>query len=88
MKKKNLLVRASSKNTLVPNLDALNANPPQRRFIGWLFNETLGDAGGWDKKQEPESIPYKQEYVQAVKEGDLEPADEETAILCGVVFNK
>ena len=85
--KRTLRVKASpDRDSLVANIDALYANPPQRRFIGWQYDSTLGEAGGWTRKEEPEELPYKHEYVKAVKEGDLVPADQETATMCGVKF--
>ena len=83
--KKTLAVYASQdKDYLVPNIDALMGSPPVRRFIGWQYNPDLGEAGGWERKLEPETVTYYYDYVKAVKEGDLVPADEQTAKICGV----
>ena len=82
---KTLTVFASQeKDALVPNIQALSANPPQRRFVGWKYNPEAGEAGGWERKSEPETIPYHNDYVKAIKEGDLLPADKQTAYLCGI----
>ena len=80
------LMASIDKDALYPNIAALNGYPPQRRFIGWTFDATIGEAGGWIRKTELETVPYHNDYVKAVKEGDLLAADEQTAILCGVSF--
>lgn len=85
--KKLLKVMASKEtNALFANLEALLASPPMRRYIGWKFNAELGEVGGWERKTEPETLPYRHEYVKAVREGDLAPADKQTAKLCGVAW--
>ena len=87
MKNKTLRVKAAiDKNALVANIDGLYATPPQRRFIGWRYDPNLGEAGGWVRTG-IEELPYKHEYVKAVREGDLLPADQETANVCGVQFS-
>ena len=86
---KTLTLKASTnKDALFPNIAALNGYPPQRRFIGWQFDATIGECGGWVRKSESETVPYHDDYVKAVREGDLEAADEQTATLCGVSFTK
>jgi len=85
--KKFLKVMASEEtDALFSNLEALLASPPSRRYVGWKFNAEVGEAGGWERKEEPETLPYRHEYVKAVREGDLVPADKETAKLCGVIW--
>ena len=71
-------------DALVSNIDALFTVPIMRRYIGWRFDPDQGVAGGWVRKTDPEKIPYRNEYVKAVKDGDLVPADKETAKMCGV----
>lgn len=88
MKKILRVLASENSNALVSNLDALLASPPLRRYIGWRFNPELGEAGGWERKEEAEKLPYRHEYAQAVREGDLVPADKETAKLCGVGWNQ
>lgn len=72
-----------------------------RRFVGRKHDPSLGAAfrddsgverrqGGWPPSHDPHSpdeVPYRAEYVQAVKCGDLWAADEESALLCGVKFD-
>jgi len=82
--KKTLTVYASEHDAMVANIDALDAKPPMRRFIGRQYNAELGEAGGWEKKLEPETIPCYNDYIKAIKDGDLIPADEQTAKICGV----
>lgn len=85
--KKTLTLKASpDKDALFPNIAAQSSSNPQCRFIGWNYDPTIGEAGGWIRKSEPETVPYHNDYVKAVKEGDLVAADEQTAILCGVSF--
>lgn len=88
MKRTLKVLAAPDRISLVANIDALYAVPPQRRFIGWNYDAALGEAGGWVRKEEPEELPYKHEYVKAIKEGDLIPADAETAHICGLQFSK
>lgn len=57
-----------------------------RRYIGRQYDPTLGKAGGWVPNEEPQEIENSADYRQAVREGDLLPADQETASLCGVSF--
>jgi hypothetical protein len=75
---------AQDHDALITNIDALNSKPIQRRFVGWIYNADVGEAGGWERKLEPETIPYHNDYVKAIKAGDLIPADEKTAQLCGI----
>jgi len=42
--------------------------------------------GGFVVLEDGEEVPMIAEYIQAVKEGDLLPMDQETARLCGVKF--
>lgn len=82
----------SSPTAMVTNYEAMIAKV--RRYVGRIYDPTLGPVdpetnkhvGGWPLTNEPEEIPYRAEYVQAVKEGDLIPADKATADLCGVTF--
>ncbi len=79
--KKTLKVKAVE-GKLQPRFDAFDSGI--MRFVGCKFDPELPGfvASGI------EEIPYQAEYVKAVKEGDLEAADEETAKLCGIKFNK
>lgn len=72
-----------------------------RRFVGRKHDPSLGYAfkddagnlvktGGWPPSHSPaspDSVPYRAEYLQALKDGDLWPADKETADYCGVPFD-
>lgn len=87
---KTLKVKAVQ-NRLQPNFAAFEAGV--RRFVGCRFDQTLGEKdskgvaqGGFLMLEEGEEVPMIAEYVQAVKQGDLLPADQETARLCGVKF--
>lgn len=67
------------------------------RTLGVVFTER--DAGGTDnqhrqggwpashKPAEPDELPYRAEYLFAIRDGDLWAADKETADICGVAFD-
>lgn len=80
---KNLKV-TSAPGALVQNLAALSSNTP--RYIGRTFDASEGPHGGWKLSDTPEEVPFCAEYLQAVREGDLIPADKSTAEMCGVKF--
>lgn len=79
---KKLRVKARG-TAMVCDYAALDAGG--RRFIGRTYDPTLGPAGGWPAAGVVE-VPYRAEYAKAVRDGDLEAADEATALLCGVPF--
>lgn len=81
---KTLTVKASGM-ALVTDYEALKSGV--RRFIGRQFDPSHGPAGGWPMKTEPSEIPYRHEYKQALVEGDLLPANKETAAHCGLPYN-
>ena len=89
---KQVLKVRSAPMAMVTNFEALEAK--SRRYVGRVFDSTLGEVnpetgnrqGGWPLTDEPEEIPFRAEYRQAVREGDLIPADKATADLCGVPF--
>jgi len=83
--KKTLKVKAAH-TALVQNYEAMDAGV--RRFIGRRLDPSLGECGGWVPKEEGEVIPFRAEYVQAVKDGDLEVMDQESALLCGIKFSQ
>ena len=83
MAQKVLTVYASDNGSLVVNIAALEANI--RRFVGRVYDE---EVKGFVKKSEPETLAYKHEYRQAVIDGDLVAANQETADICGVKFNQ
>lgn len=81
---------------LLPVFETLLTSP--RRFVGRVFDSSLGPNGGWlfsDKPQQvpvcPKGNPLYQEawnyYYTAVRDGDLWPADEATARECDVPFD-
>lgn len=90
--KKMLKVRAVE-GRLQPDFEAFESGI--RRFVGCRFDQSIGakDAkgipqGGFVSLERDVKVPYRAEYVQAVKEGDLEAADIETARLCKVSFHQ
>lgn len=83
-------------SALVPDLEAHEARV--RRFVGRRHDRAGGlkgmdengnvfMTGAWPATDHPQEVPYRAEYVQAAKEGDLHPADEETARICGLRFS-
>lgn len=89
--KKSLNVKAVP-DRLQPNFEAFEAGV--RRFVGRKFDPTAGEVdsrgeaqGGFVILPEGESVSLRAEYIKAVKDGDLLPADAETAKLCGVPFS-
>ena len=73
-------------NALVTDFEALEAG--FKRFIGRKFDATVGDSGGFVPVKGSVEIPNNGEYIHALRAGDLEPADEYTAKLCGKPFAK
>lgn len=78
-----LRVRARG-TALVHRLEAMNSSP--RQFVGRVWVEIDGK---WGLKAVDEDceIPFRAEYVSAVKSGELWAADQETASACGVPFD-
>jgi len=64
---------------LATDYDAIEAGV--RRFAGRRVDP---EKGGFVPMDEPDEISARAEHVQAVREGDLEAADEATAAICGV----
>lgn len=64
---------------------------PSGHYVGRVHDASLGPNGGWPKSKEPTvvvcDITLFHEYKRLVAEGDLWPADEDTARLCGVKFD-
>ena len=69
---------------LQPNFEAFDAGV--RRFVGWQYDPTVGAEdekgvaqGGFVMKLDGEMVPVTAEYILALKQGDLLPADEISA---------
>ncbi len=74
-------------DTLVANLEAEEAGA--RRFIGRRFDgEGPNGEARWTPTDEPVELPYRAEYVSALKAGDLDAADDETARLAGLEVDR
>ncbi len=68
------------------------------RFLGRKHDSTIGNpgvdmhgksymSGGWPSTGQAHEVPARAEYMNACKDGDLWPADQETADFCGVKFD-
>lgn len=82
MKKLRLLANGS---IMLPNYKAHEAGA--RRYIGRQYDPSVGPAGGWPSTGKPEEVDCLAEYIIAVRQGDVLPADSESAALCGVPFD-
>lgn len=60
---------------------------PIRRFVGRRLQEVTPGRFGWCPTEAPQEIDYHHDLARACKDGDLWPADEETAKACGVPFD-
>lgn len=88
-----LRVYVGRDDVLVPNYEGLDAKPPVRRFVGRFYDPKVGPGGGWPAKDEPETLnpstkAHLDEYLGALRRGELRPADQETADMAGVPFEK
>jgi hypothetical protein len=92
MQPKTLNVRAVG-TAMVPHFESLRAG--RRRFVGRQLDPSQGEEFVDDKGRrqrqavfvetdEPETVPNRAEYREALLHGDLEPADEETARAAGM----
>lgn len=77
---------------LAADLEALDAGV--KRFIGRHIDRSVGHigpdglkSGGWPANSSPDEKEFRAEYKAYVCDGDLWPADEETAAMCGVDFD-
>ena len=85
----------SNPTARVPHFDTLGAQDQIRRFIGWTTDMSRGIYNKDEKrhqgvhtlKEAPEEILATKEYKKLVRDGDLIPADKETANVCGVTWH-
>jgi hypothetical protein len=82
MKKPDKLKLLAVGNKMINDHDALEAGTC--RYIGRKWD---GKLKGFPPTSEPSVVKVRSEYVKAVQEGDLAPADQETADYCNVPFN-
>lgn len=86
----------SSPTARVPFFHTLGAQDQVRKWIGWEVDTTKGIFDKNEKrpcgvtvlKTEPTEIPPTPDYIKLVQCGDLIPADEETAKICSMTWNK
>lgn len=62
-----------------PDQAAEERSTPLRRAIGWDYREIEPGQFGWVKRQEPESVEKRVDIARAIADGDLWPADQESA---------
>lgn len=87
MTTKKLRVRAVD-GACVSDFERLEAPiNPANRFIGRVFKETSPGHYGFVPTDEVEEVPARAEYIKALRDGDLLPADEETARAAGLKFS-
>jgi hypothetical protein len=60
---------------------------PVRRFIGRRWQEVLPGRWAWAPSEKPQECDYHHDLARAARDGDLWPADEETAKACGLAFD-
>lgn len=60
---------------------------PVRRFIGRRWQEVLPGQWAWCPTEKPQECDYHHDLARACRDGDLWPADEETAKACGAGFD-
>lgn len=58
-----------------------------RRFVGRRWQEVEKGRWAWVPTEKPQEIDSHQDLIRATRDGDLWPADEATAIACGVGFD-
>lgn len=80
---KSMRVRAVA-DTLVVNIGAMDAGI--RRHVGRKFDPSQESSKCFPSTGEAEEVPVDPFYVAAVKVGELEAADAETAKFCDVPF--
>lgn len=80
------MLRVRARGTAsVPNYEAQEAGT--RRFIGRKYIEVEPGQWGFAPTGETEEVPLQSDYLKAIKDGDLWPADRETADIAGVEFD-
>lgn len=79
---------SKTKTSLQPYYHAFEAGI--KRFVGWQLDSNVGECGGWVRKEQADEIEVSPlhlgDYIAAVKNEEIVPADKETADKCGVVF--
>lgn len=61
---------------LVPDYEALDQGI--LRFVGRKHDPNLGPNGGWEPVKGSVEVEFRKEYLDELKAGTLEPADEQT----------
>jgi hypothetical protein len=84
---KKLKVKANpEKTSMVTNFEALDAGI--KRFVGWKWDTTLEPRPGFKQHEDVEEVPNRKEYRDCLSCGELLPADEFTANIVGLKYNK
>lgn len=83
MVNKILRVKANlNTNAMVTNFEALDAGV--KRFVGWKWDVTLQPRPGFVQHENVEEVPNRKEYRDCLLNGELLPADQETANVVGM----
>ncbi|MRG98212.1 hypothetical protein [Polyangium spumosum] len=69
---------------LVPDFGAFEQGV--LRYVGRRHDPKAGPNGGWVPTEQTVEVPYRLEYLQELRAGSLEAADEETAKHAGISF--
>lgn len=69
---------------MVPNYARVGV----RCFVGYRFDASLSPHGGFAFQPGIVDLPCRSEFLLALKDGDLIPADKDTALLAGIPFQK
>ena len=72
-------------DALVQNFEKLDAGI--KSFIGRKYVEVEPGWWGFVPTGETDEVAYRAEYVRSCKDGELYPADAETAAACGASFD-
>lgn len=70
---------------MVPDFERMEAGT--RAFIGRKYIETKPGTFGFDPIGMPVEVPNRAEYIKALIDGDLWPADKATADACGLRYD-
>lgn len=71
----------------VPDPHGTEMTPQRRRMVARKHAEISPGSWAWVPAAEAEEADYHHDLAKACRDGDLWPADKETAAACGVPFD-